>query len=356
MTQSTMDVPLKAKSCPAWINANSDAKGYYRMDYQGGLLTALTTGDVTSRLSAPERVDLIGNVEAMARAGKIAPADALGLVETFHGDSERDVVERTLGVALSPGTHLVTKELRPNYQRFLQKNFLAKARGLGWTPTAGESDDIRLLRPRLVEAVATDAGDRALSKEALQLAGKWLEDRKAVSPDVAGAVLRTAGYYGDTGLFQRFLTEFQKTQDRQEQQDLLRAMNSFRDPAALELGMQALLSKKVALADGFPLLFGGQESIETQKMPFEFVKAHFDDIMKDHPSIFGFDFGSLLPRVGAGLCDAASRSELQTFFGPIASKYTGAPRTLAQVLEGVDLCIANKAALQSGVTEFLKRY
>jgi alanyl aminopeptidase len=91
-------------------------------------------------------------------------------------------------------------------------------------------------------------------------------------------------------------------------------------------------------------------------MAFDFAKAHFDEIMKDHPSIFGFDFGSRLPAVGSELCDSASRSEFQAFFGPKVSGYTGAPRALAQVLEGIDLCIASKMAQQPSVAEFLKRY
>jgi alanyl aminopeptidase len=356
MTQAKMDVPLKAKSCPAWIEANGSAKGYYRMDYQGGLLAALSVGNVTDRLSAPERVDLIGNVKAMAEAGKIAPADALRMVDVFHADPERDVVERTLALALAPHAHLVPAELLPNYQRFLQKNFQAKARQLGWTPKAGEPDDVRLQRPTLLTAMATVGGDRELSDQARQLAEKWLQDRKAVSPDVAGAVLRSAGYYGDAALFERFLAEFQKTQDRQDQQKLLAAMGSFRDPSAIELGMQAVISKRVTLAAGYPLLFGGRDNPGTNKMSLEFVKTHFEEIMKDHPTVFGFDFGSRLPQVGAGFCDSASRSELQAFFEPIVSRYTGAPRALTQVLEGVDLCIANKRAQQPGVTEFLKRY
>jgi hypothetical protein len=292
----------------------------------------------------------------MAEAGKIAPSDALRLVEVFHADPERDVVERTLALALSPRAHLVPAELLPNYQRFLQKNFQAKARQLGWTPKAGEPDEVRLQRPILLTAMATVGGDRELSDQARQLAENWLQDRKAVSPDVAGAVLRSAGYYGDAALFERFLAEFEKTQDRQDQQKLLVAMGSFRDPSAIELGMQAVLSKRITLAAGYPLLFGGRDNPATNKMSLEFVKTHFQEIMKDHPTIFGFDFGSRLPQVGAGLCDSASRSELQAFFKPIVFRYTGAPRALTQVLEGVDLCIVNKTAQQPGVTEFLKRY
>jgi cytosol alanyl aminopeptidase len=252
---------------------------------------------------------------------------------------------------------VIPEELLPNYQRFLQKNFQAKARQLGWTPKAGEPDEVRLLRPTPLRVMATVGGDKELSNQARQLVDKWLEDRKAVSPDVAGDVLRSAAYFGDAALYQRFLAEFQKTQDRQERQLLLFAMYSFRDPAAIELGMQAVLAKRVALSEGYPLLFAGRENPSSNKVAFEFVKVHFEEIVRDHPRMLGtIDFGSLLPQVGSGLCNNVSRSEFQAFFGPIVSSYTGAPRMLAQVLEAVDLCIASKAAQQPGMTEFLKRY
>jgi len=90
-------------------------------------------------------------------------------------------------------------------------------------------------------------------------------------------------------------------------------------------------------------------------MPFEFVKAHFDEILKDNPNIFGFEFGGMLPRVGQGFCDPASRDQVQAFFGPRASKYSGAPRALAQTLESIDQCIANKAAQGPSVAEFLAK-
>jgi alanyl aminopeptidase len=351
-----MDWTLKeAKGCPAWVDANADAKGYYRVDYQGGLLAALQGTD--AKLGPAERVDLIGNTQSMSQAGKLQEADALRLAEHFHDDPVRDVVERSLSVALSPREDQVPANLMPNYQRFLRKNFQAKARELGWVPKSGDSEDVRLLRPAVVAAITTYGGDEELAKQGRELAAKWLEDHSAVSPDMVGSVLGTAAYYGDHALFERFLAEFQKTQDRQEKQKLLNAMIAFRDPVVIEESMQLVLSKKVALTDGFMLLLApGQSSSETRNMPFEFLKAHFDEIMKDKPSIFGFDLGSFLPLVGQSFCDAESRNELQAFLGPLADKYTGAPRRLAQVLEGVDLCIANKNAQQPSVTAFLEKY
>ena len=356
MTQAAMDWPLQAKSCPAWIDANDNAKGYYRVDYQGKLLSALTSGDVEQRLTSAERADLVGNAEAMASGGRMPAADALRLAETFHRDSSRQVLQRSLALALSFHRDVVPENLEPNYQRFLRKNFQARARELGWIPGPGESEDIRLLRPELVSAMATLGGDQELARQARQLADKWLADRKSVAPDVVESVLSSAAYYGDLPLFQRFLAEFKKTQDRQDQRRLLGAMTDFRDPAAIQAGMQEVLSGRVKLVDGFLLLFGGQSSPATRKLPFEFVKANFDQLMKGNPSIFGFSFGARLPNVGRNFCDAESRKQLRDYFDPLAAKYDGAPRNLAQALEGVDLCIARVAAQRPGVSEFLAKY
>jgi alanyl aminopeptidase len=358
MTQPKSDLVLKdARSCPAWVDANAAALGYYYVDYRGALLSALSSGNVSSRLGAPERVDLIGNAEAMAGAGKLSASQALALVETFHADPERDVMERALDLAVSPREDMVPPDLVPNYRRFLLKNFQPRARELGWIPQAGEPDDLRILRPRLVRVVATYGGDQELAKQARDLAEQWLRNHAAVRPEVAGAVLNSAAYYGDLALFNRFLEEFKKTKDRQDQQRLLSAMTSFQDRAAIEAGMQAVLSGNVSLVDGFPLLLAaGQEYAETRKMPFEFVKAHFDQIMKGKPDIFGTDLGAILPQVGASFCDAQSRDELQSFFGPLVQKYDGAPRALAQVVEGIDLCIAKKAAQEPSVADFLRKY
>jgi hypothetical protein len=78
--------------------------------------------------------------------------------------------------------------------------------------------------------------------------------------------------------------------------------------------------------------------------------------MKDKPSIFGNSFGEFLPNVGRSFCDAESRKQLRDYFAPLVDRYDGAPRNLAQVLEGVDLCIARVSAQRPSVSEFLAKY
>jgi alanyl aminopeptidase len=358
VSQPKTDWRLEARGCPAWVQANDNAVGYYRVGYEGGLLSQLTKGNVGRRLSAAERVDLIGNARALAGAGKLPAGDALGLVEVFHLDPGRYVVEGALDVALQPRLHLVPDDLKPNYQRFLRKNFAARAHELGWVPKPGESDDVRLLRPTLVPDVATYAGDEEFAKEGRALAEKWFQDRKRVDPNMVGAVLQTYAYYGDKATFEKFLTQYKKTKDRQDRERLLRGMAAFRDPAAIGALQQAVLAGEIPMVEGGGdlLLGAGQNSAATRQMPFRFLKAHYDQIVKDRPTGGGMDFGGMLPRTGQSYCDAQSRDELKGFFEPRVDKLMGAPRTLSQVLESIDVCIAQKKAEQPSVEVFLKKY
>ncbi len=356
ITETHTDWQLETKQCPAWVQANDKALGYYRTNYEEKLLSELVKGDVTTRLSAAERADLIGNARALTSGGQLRESQALELVEQFHSDPARQVEEGALSLAGSLHTHLVAENLEPNYQRFIQKNFQQQARALGWTPKPKESDDTSLIRPALLGTVATYGNDQQLAKEASALADKWLKDHNSIDPNMVNSTLRTAAYYGDKSMFDRFMIEFKQTKDRQVRRQLLSAMSGFRDRSAIEAGMEAVLDGDVPFLEGASLLFGGQSDESTRKMSFEFLKAHYDEIVAKMPTGGGFDFGTVLPQVGSSFCSAASKAELQDFFAPHIGKFVGGQRALDQVLESIDLCASQVEAKKADVSAFLAKY
>ncbi len=356
MTQPKQDLALKTSSCPAWVEGNNKANGYYFVDYQGALLNSLTAGDMDQRLKPLERVDFMGNASALSGAGKISASDALSLVQTFANDPTRQVVTSAVNLATRPVGHEIPEGLMPNYHRFVQKNFDARARQIGWMPKSGEADDVKLLRPTLVSFVATNGDDQELASEAKSLAGKWLADHKSVDPNLVGSVLNTAAYFGDKALFDQLAANLKTTKDRQERQRIIRAMSSFRDKDAIEAGFNAVLNGDVPFIEGAALLFAGQGQDATRKLSFAFLKAHYDEILAKRPTGGGFDFGSELPYVGASYCDASSKAELKEFFEPRVDKLLGGRRTLNQVLESIDVCIAETAEQTPSVEAFLKKY
>ncbi len=356
LNQPTADWSLTAKTCPAWVDLNQNAVGYYLVDYDAKLRHDLTAGDAEHRLNAPERVDFMGNAQSLTTGGKLPAADALQLVKVFHNDPERYVVSSALELALYPRTQMVPENLQPKYIRFLQDNFKARAHQIGWIPQPGESDDVHLLRPQLLRAVATYAEDQDLAKQARELTEKWFENRNAIDASIVTAVLGTAAYFGDKALFERFLAQLQKTQDRQERGRILAAMVRFRDREAVQAGMEAVLSGKIPFMEGVSLLFAGQGEPSTHHLALDFMKAHFDEIAAKRPTGGGFDAGSVFPYVGASYCSAEDKQKLQDFFQPRVDKFTGAPRTLSQVLETIDVCTALKTAQEPSVVAFLQNY
>jgi alanyl aminopeptidase len=344
----------KASGCPAWLLANDGEGGYYRVLYHGELLDRVMS-DRGSHLSIAERVGLLGDVSALIDSGGLSPAKALALVEPFSQDSDWRVVSEAVSATGILRSQIVPEELRPNAAHFLRKMFGERARELGWTPQPGQVEDSRALRQQLVALVARDGEDPELIADAQKLALRWIEDRKAVDAQMAGPVMYVAASHGDQALFDRIHAAALMTQDRREREILLYALASFRDPALVKQRLALLLTNEFDLRESFSaLLFPAPRS--APRLPFEFVRDNLDALLKKLPREVGSDFAADLPRVGEDFCNAADRDDLDAFFKPRVDGYAGGPRTLAQTLEGIDLCIARKKALEPSLAEFLKNY
>jgi alanyl aminopeptidase len=354
MTARTQEIELDAKTCPTWIEANDHSAGYYRVNYGDDLLTRLTKGS-ESRLNAPERVDLLGNVQALVASGGISEASALRLIPLFHNDSERPVVLAALHLAVNPQQNRIDRDVVPQYAEFLRSNFQARARDLGWVPKEGEPDDARLLRPELLRTIATYGEDRDLARDAQNITGAWLKGEKSIDPSVIAEALSTAAYYGDSSLAERFLAQWKKI-DTQQQWPMIRAMATFRDKEAVRILLEAVLSGRLPATPGDFLLFmAGYDGLDTRLEAFEFLQAHFNEVIRILPSE-PFPIAGQLPRVGERFCDVGSKKALASLFETHVKDFPGSSRILAQVIETIDQCIAVKKAQQEGLTVFLQKH
>ena len=195
LASPAFDMKLATAACPAWVEVNAGESGYYLVNYQGGLLNALLE-DGGKRLTLPEFSGVLGDARSLMRGGELAAADALDIARRSARDSERQIVNR--GMEIVTGVQLyVPAGMRSNYAQFIRRTYGGRACELGWMPRPGESDDARLLRPRIVGMVAREGEDEALAAEARKLSERWLQDRSALGPDLVDAVLSTAAQFGD---------------------------------------------------------------------------------------------------------------------------------------------------------------
>jgi hypothetical protein len=149
--------------------------------------------------------------------------------------------------------------------------------------------------------------------------------------------------------------ELKKVQDVRVRNQIIAAFGSFRGPQLVAAVLDLVIHSDIDTRETARLLYSGLDNAATERMPFEFVKANYDEILKRAPSGGGLDFGAALPYSASSFCDAASEKEYIDFFGERAKKFTGGPRNYNQMLEGIRLCEAEKAAQAADIAAYFAR-
>jgi alanyl aminopeptidase len=338
-----------AKACPDWVMPNQAGIGYYRMKPQGDVVERLLNKGQKA-LSLPERISLIGDLNALVRSGAVSIETTLGLVDAFAKDESPYVVSESAAI-VGGIAEVVPAALEPAYRKFILKVYGARAKKLGFWPQAGEEDELKALRRTLVVLAANEGGEQTLIKEATQLAWKWLDDRKAVSPEMADAVLEIAAYHGDQKLFDRLLTAARAAKDRGERGRLLGALGSFTDPKLVEQALALVLSSDFELRDSMGLTRGAWRRPETRPIAYKFVSDNFDKIAEKLPAPFrrymAFSF--------IAMCDDSVRPDIERRFKAKIEAFDGGDRMFAQSMEQLSQCAAGRRALVGGVTAFLEK-
>ncbi|EYF02163.1 M1 family metallopeptidase [Chondromyces apiculatus] len=353
VSQPSVVVPLGAGArCPAWAMLQAGGAGYYHVAYDEEALRALIGrgGRGGAPLSLVERVTVLRDLEALTSAGKVPIADALGVVVEAAKDPDPRVLEAALGIAAGVPRSHVPEALAPAYARFVREVFGARARALGFKPRAGESEALRLLRPRLLRLTANRGEEPSLVAEARRLADGYLADPASLEPEVVDTVLAIAARHGDRKLFDRMRAEALKEKEMKRRTILLRALRDFADPAIAREVMGLVLADTLDVRETVWLLFPGDARMAGTALGF--VKEHFDALVKRMPGELLGD----LPFVGSGLCDAAAAADLDAFFRERIGRLTGGPRRLAQAVEEISLCSALREAQGASLSTFLARY
>ena len=349
MEGETAEVLLdKSPACPAWIDANADASGYYRTLYEGDLLNRLL--DAWPSLAAGERVSILGDLAALVRGGQMTQGEALKLAPKFAQDPQREVITKAISLHQGLDRFLVPDGLLPQWRRYLGGMYTARAKSLGFRSTPGEDEDTRLLRPTLMSVALLGAEDAGLIAEAKKLADAWLRDHTVLEPDMSGLVLTAAARNSGRSFFDRLLAAARGEKVRRERQEMLAALGRFRDPELASDALKLVLGGEFDPRETVGIVFAVAGQQETAEVAARFVRDNFDRMAAKLPE----DLMAYAPAFASGFCDSGHRAEVESFFRDRATRFRGGPRTLDQILEKMSLCEANKVAQKASVVEFLK--
>ncbi|HYO82974.1 MAG TPA: M1 family metallopeptidase, partial [Bryobacteraceae bacterium] len=273
-----------ASSCPEWLLPNDQARGYYHWLPDETLRSKLAAN--ASKLQTSEQVDWLRNTAALSSMGRLPASNVLNLARQFADSPHREVALASLDLALS-FRRMVPQESREQYESLLRSWYGARAKKLGWLPAASDSAEVRLLRRDLVPTIAQHGDDEVLAADARKLAQRWLADRSSVPAEIAGAVLKAAASSGDAAFFEKLVAAARATNNRHDRSQIVAAIGSFRHPAIARRGLGLMLTGELDIRELLPLLWASGDSVETEGVADEFVRANYDALAARLPSQLG---------------------------------------------------------------------
>jgi alanyl aminopeptidase len=345
------ELPLpEAKSCPDWLYPNAEGAGYYRAELPGDALRKLVTV-ADQQLTRSERVALLGDAHALAEAGRLPAADALAMAARFADDPDRQVFSASLELLNVVDGKMLSEARREDFRRFLRDTYGPRARKLGFSPRAGESEETRLLRPRLLQLAGWEGAEPTLVAEAKKLALKWLGDSRAVSPELVRTVLGIAMSHAGAELAPKLQAALKTAKERKLRQELVGGLSSVTDPQVVRQLLPMVLDPANDAREVMWLMYGPSQHPDSRDVVYAFVKENYDALIARMPEAFA----ARLAYVGAAWCDADHRKDVADFFTPRVTNTPEGPRVMSQVMEELDLCIAQKEAQGASIDAFLTR-
>jgi alanyl aminopeptidase len=253
--------------------------------------------------------------------------------------------------ALADLRPLITDDLRPGWERWVDRLFARHLQALGLEPRPRESDDSLRLRPGLVDFLAVDSRDAALHAGARRLALRWLEDRAAVDGSMVESILAAAARRGDRELFDRLVAAVPAARDRRERRALYVAIGSFGDPAIARSALALVLDPAQDYRDASQIAWTMSGTPRGSAIVYAFMKENFDALVARAP----LDSAAYYPRFAGNFCSEEGRADVAEFFRERSKRAAGGPRLLAQTLERISLCTAFKERQQAALTAFLRK-
>jgi alanyl aminopeptidase len=328
---TTDSIPVD--KCPAWIEPNDNATGYYRSVVDPKLLDATKLSGAEKRMALSDLRSMVTREQlsidvAIARAAKLAadPDPVVALWAIGSAQFRDDAFDDAFYAAA---------------KRWRVANFGGLARALGWKRAAGDSDDREKLREQLVGFVADS--DPAFAKQATKLADAWLAKPTKLDDGLVRAALQAAAEDGDPARFDRYAAAAKAATDVSVRDQILNGIGGFRTPELATKTLDLVLGHDLDIRDTWWLILYEASRRETRDVAIEFLKAHLAELL---PRLRDDEQGWLTGGLAGLACDSAHRDALAELVKPYESKFDDIKRGFEKSAQCIKQMEYDKPALE----------
>jgi hypothetical protein len=347
LSTATASFTLEPQRCPRWILPNPGGAGHYWSRLPPAQLRALL--DAPGAMDAPAKLELLATQDALRARGDIPIADVLDVYQRLANDPSPHVAARVAESVSGVERSLVTDASRPRFTAWVTRTFAARARQLGFTPRANDTEAVKGLRRAVVSAVGTFTEDPWVHAEARRITARWLADPAAVDAESVALALPIATRHGDAAHFDALLAALGRVTLPQDRNMVVGALTAFDDPAlvrrALELSVDA---ERLRAQDLRTLLGRWSHRREVRAAQLAWMRERFDAVKQAR----GRNARWLLNYVGI-TCDDAETTATADFLSTRITDLEGSERGLRESRAHAAQCARTRARYADDAARWL---
>jgi aminopeptidase N/puromycin-sensitive aminopeptidase len=326
--------------------ANAGGKSYYRSAYTPRAYAALVA-NVETGLTPSERISLIGDEWAQARANKATVGDYLNLVAAVKADTGAEVVSAaTGGIGAIYSRVASTAEEKAAVAAWIRATFAPELARLG-APSESDTPNTRELRAQLFGLLGYYGKDPAVLAQARQIVEKYMADPASVDPTLSQTALYIAARNGDAALFDQLQKVAETSTNPEFQEGALRLLAEFEDPALVQRALDYAASGKVRNQDAAIQFALPLQSDATRDQAWKYIQSHWDKVQAQ----FTTEMGAALVGSTGSFCSANARDDVKDFFA--THKVAASDRALKHAIEHIDGCIELRTLQEPNLKEWL---
>ncbi len=331
--------------CHSEFSADASGSGYYRTQYPGETLRNLPGAPWNSG----QRDRLVGDSWALVQAGKQSVGQYLDLLRRMGADRERVVFETQIQPLPTIADNLTDQHGRVMLSAFIRDLAGPGVKRLGWSPSPGEGDDDRQMRPTLIALLGNLGNDHQVLEQANKLADQYLRDRSFLDASLVPTVLNLAAKTGGPALYARYLGAARAAKSPEEFLNFLFGLVAFSEPDLVQRTLEIAVSPEVRSQDSPFLLVALLNRSVTRKQAWNWIKQHWPEVQ----ARFTISSGSRVVAATGSFCDRADRDDVQGFFAthPVQSS----DRTLSLALHRVDACAELRSRQSQNLAAWLAK-
>ena len=342
---TSADSKLKAPAGGVFF-ANADGKGYYRSAYPPREYAALVD-QVETRLTPAERISLIGNEWAQARANKTPIGAYLDLAAAVKADSGAEVVAAALtGIDGTYDKVAANAEEHDAMAAWIRSTFAPQYARLA-PPAETDSANTREMRAQLFGFLGFYGKDPAVLAQAQEIAAKYLANPGSVDATLGQTAMAVAARNGDAQLFDRMQQIYETSTNPEYQENSLRLMAEFENPALLQRALDYAVSGKVRNQDAVIQFVIALSIDENREQTWKYIQNNWDKVQAQ----FTTEMGAYLVGSTGNFCTADARASVETFFS--THKVAASDKALKHALESIDGCIELRKLQEPKLKEWL---